>query len=79
MKSYIFWACCLLHAGFLFALFFDPEDGGNMFLCNVGYFCWTTWHYIPEDRTLSVEVSIKAFNCTTLYFVVKVYFHHSQQ
>jgi hypothetical protein len=25
-------ACYLLHAGFLLGLFFDPEDGGDMFL-----------------------------------------------
>jgi hypothetical protein len=24
-------ACCLLHAGFLLGLFFDHEDGGDMF------------------------------------------------
>jgi hypothetical protein len=29
-------ACYLLHAGFLLDLFFDPEDGGNMFPRNVG-------------------------------------------
>jgi hypothetical protein len=40
MKSTIFWdirvcfATCF-HAGFLLGLFFDPEDGGNMFLRNV--------------------------------------------
>jgi hypothetical protein len=28
----------LLHAGFLRALFFDREDGGNMFLGNVSLF-----------------------------------------
>jgi hypothetical protein len=28
-------ACHLLHAGFLLALFFDPEDGGDMFLQNI--------------------------------------------
>jgi hypothetical protein len=25
-------ACFLLHAGFLLGLFFDPADGGSMFL-----------------------------------------------
>jgi hypothetical protein len=29
-------ACYLLHAGFLLDLLFDPEDGGDMFLQNVG-------------------------------------------
>jgi hypothetical protein len=28
-------ACYLLHAGFLLILFFNPEDGGVMFLQNV--------------------------------------------
>jgi hypothetical protein len=28
-------ACCLLHAGSLFGLVFNLEDGGNMFLRNV--------------------------------------------
>jgi hypothetical protein len=27
----------LLHAGFFFGLYSDPEDGGNMFLRNI---CW---------------------------------------
>jgi hypothetical protein len=29
-------ACCLLHSGFLLGFIFDPEDGGDMFLRNVG-------------------------------------------
>jgi hypothetical protein len=45
-------ACHLLHAGFLLGLFFDPEDGGNMFLRHVVDFERTTWRYIPGDRTL---------------------------
>jgi hypothetical protein len=28
--------CYLLHADFLLRLFFDPEDGGEIFLRNVG-------------------------------------------
>jgi hypothetical protein len=40
-KSSIFWdtehcsACYLFHGGFLLGLFFDPEDGGDIFLRNV--------------------------------------------
>jgi hypothetical protein len=31
-------ACCLLHAGFLLGLFFNPEDKGDISLRNVGCF-----------------------------------------
>jgi hypothetical protein len=33
---------CLLHAGFLFGLHFNPEDGGDIFLPNVS---WITPEY----------------------------------
>jgi hypothetical protein len=43
MNSYTFWgtkqaanSTCLLHADFLFGLLFDPEDGDDMFLRNIG-------------------------------------------
>jgi hypothetical protein len=36
LKSKPSFACHLLHAGFLLGVFFNPEDGGNMFLSNVG-------------------------------------------
>jgi hypothetical protein len=37
----------------MFGLFFDPEDGGGLFLQNVGWLStnYMAWH-IPEDRTL---------------------------
>jgi hypothetical protein len=40
-------ACYLLHA----CIFFDPEDGGDIFVRNFLDFKRTTWR-IPEDRTL---------------------------
>jgi hypothetical protein len=36
MKQGAISASHLLHAGFLFGLFLDPENGGDMFLRNVG-------------------------------------------
>jgi hypothetical protein len=35
----------------LFGFLIDPEDGGDMLLCNVRL-SPTTWHYKPEGCTL---------------------------
>jgi hypothetical protein len=36
MPFIFFQSIILLIAGFLLGLFFDPEDGGNVFLQNIG-------------------------------------------
>jgi hypothetical protein len=56
-------ACCVLHDGFFFGLLFNPEDGGYMFLRNVG------WHYV-DYRTLcprrkNCSLSNLHFCCTS--------------
>jgi hypothetical protein len=40
------------HVGFLLGSFFDPEGGGDVSSETSIELQWTTWHYIPEDRTL---------------------------
>jgi hypothetical protein len=40
----------LLARWFLARLVFDPEDGGDIFLRNVGSYIWTIRRYIPEDE-----------------------------
>jgi hypothetical protein len=37
-------------------LFFDPEDGGDMFLRNFDWLSTATRRYIPEDQTLHSEI-----------------------
>jgi hypothetical protein len=42
----------MLHAGLLLGLFFDPEDGADMFLRNVGWHPKETRRFIPENGGL---------------------------
>jgi hypothetical protein len=47
-------------AGFLLGLFFDPEDGGDMFLRNVPVdIQWTIRRCILVDRTLHKNLVLK--------------------
>jgi hypothetical protein len=70
-KSKVFchmsWACVLLHAGFLFGLFFDFENGANLFLRTTVEFQRTTWHYIPEYITTEIHTGYR--------FVFSIKFH----
>jgi hypothetical protein len=52
------------HAGFLLTLFFDPEDGGDMFLINVGWLStdYTALYRRKEYPLLRVIIQIK--NCS---------------
>jgi hypothetical protein len=56
--SFVIWditpisACHRIHADFLLGLCFDPEDGGDMVLRNVGWFAEIKRRYISEDITL---------------------------
>jgi hypothetical protein len=51
-------ACYLLRPGFLLALFFDPEDKGNIFSEMSVAFQQTTGCYIPEDKTFQLACVI---------------------
>jgi hypothetical protein len=46
--------CCLIQAGFLLGLLFDPEDGSDMFLRNVDRISpdYMTLYCISEYNTL---------------------------
>jgi hypothetical protein len=48
-------ACCLLNAGFLLGLFFEPKHEGDMFLHMLFELQWTTLYYIPDDSSLNVK------------------------
>jgi hypothetical protein len=52
IKSTVFWDITCFHAGFLLGLFFDTEDGGDMFLRNVGWLPADYMVLYPEDSTL---------------------------
>jgi hypothetical protein len=69
MKSSIFWeivlysplevnelACYLLHAGFLFGLFFNPEDGGEMFLSLKYWLTFKGLHAVSQKTELLVHI-----------------------
>jgi hypothetical protein len=47
------------YVDFLFALFFDPEDGDDIFIQNFSYFQWTTQCYILEGTTVLIVLFVR--------------------
>jgi hypothetical protein len=50
----------LLHAGFLFSLIFDPEDGGDMFLRYVGWI-------LPDYEALQPDTVAEQSKACTVF------------
>jgi hypothetical protein len=48
-------ACCLLHSDFLIDLLFDPEDGGYMFLQDIGRFSPGYRMLYPKTQYSSIQ------------------------
>jgi hypothetical protein len=53
----------LLHAGLLYALFFDREDGSDMLLRNVG---WILPDFIAEDLIHILHMDLVVIVCSTV-------------
>jgi hypothetical protein len=54
-------AYCLLHASFLLGILFNPEDGGDMFLRNVGWFSTDYIAIYPrtlENKTFGMRIPV---------------------
>jgi hypothetical protein len=51
--------CYLLHAGFMLGVLFDPEDGGDIFLRNVGRLSTDYTALYPEDGDLILFLDSK--------------------
>jgi hypothetical protein len=68
------WLC--FHAGFLLGLFFNPEDGGNMFLRNFGWFStdytalyprrWYSLYYLHLQSSVDPYILVR-FILHTIY------------
>jgi hypothetical protein len=58
MKQAAHSAFCVVHAGFLSGLFFDPEDWGDMFLQNIS---WYSWDYMESyaKRYLFIVTTVR--------------------
>jgi hypothetical protein len=66
------------HAGFLLCLFFDPEDGGDMFLRNAGWLSTDYTALYPRRYNCSLKSSWKCLWVITWIFILYGRFSMSQ-
>jgi hypothetical protein len=80
--------CRLILAGCLRVLNFDTEDGGSIFLRNIGNYCQTTRYHIAEDSTRHSHLyeNLKSiiyyyyyyFKLQMCFYLVAVYYNKTQ-
>jgi hypothetical protein len=52
-----FYVCCLIHAGFVLSLFFDPEDGDDVLVETSFAFHEASRLYITEEKLFISDVA----------------------
>jgi hypothetical protein len=63
-------ACYLLHVGFSSGLFFDPEDGGDTFLRNVG---WLSKYYLSVCLSVCLSIYLSIYGSTALCWALAAF------
>jgi hypothetical protein len=59
----------LLHAGFLLVLFFNPKEGGNMLLLNVGWLSTDNTAFLSQEAELFITTAV---NTSKIFIITAV-------
>jgi hypothetical protein len=63
--------CLQFHICFLLDFFFDPEDGGDIFLQNVRCLSADSMRHVPDERTLNPTLIHSFVSCIhSLFFFI---------
>jgi hypothetical protein len=65
------WQACF-HSDFLLCLFFEPEDGGDIFLETSVYFQWTTRH-LSQKIILFLATAVIISNLYIIYNMIEIF------